>query len=136
MCRYWKVVWRGKIADPRLALVAGLTRSEVQRFRDPQRKTAAAAGNAVLQIANLVTVWHTHPSLPGAYDLALDLDLVAATDPSRRRFDELVETAVPGADRDIFLDELIATSSDEIAGTILCVVVGVGRSGLVLTTPT
>jgi hypothetical protein len=68
--------------------------------------------------------------------LALDLDLVAATDPSRRRFDELVETAVPGADRDIFLDELIATSSAEIAGTILCVVVGVGRYGLVLTTPT
>ncbi|HEY6455127.1 MAG TPA: DUF6502 family protein [Steroidobacteraceae bacterium] len=111
-----------QLSDARLALVAGLTRSEVQLFRDPRRKTAAPAGNAVLQIAKLLTVWHTHPRFSGAYGLALDLDLVAATDPSRRSLDELVETAVPGADRDILLDELIATNSAEIVGhdTLRC----------------
>jgi hypothetical protein len=113
-----------QLSDARLALVAGLTRSEVQLFRDPRRKTAApiAKGNAVLQIAKLLTVWHTHPRFSGAYGLALDLDLVAQSDPSRRSFAELVETAVPGADRDILLDELIATNSAEIVGhdTLRC----------------
>jgi hypothetical protein len=113
-----------QLSDARLALVAGLTRSEVQLFRDPRRKTAAPVGsvNAVLQIAKLLSVWHTHPRFSGAYGLALDLDLVAATDTSRRSFEELVETAVPGADRDILLDELIATNSAEIVGhdTLRC----------------
>src|SRR5580658_3520887 len=111
-----------QLSDARLALVAGLTRSEVQLLRDPRRKKTAPAGNSVLQIAKLLTVWHTHPRFSGAYGLALDLDLVAATDPSRRSFDELVETAVPGADRDILLDELIATNSAEIVGhdTLRC----------------
>jgi hypothetical protein len=113
-----------QLSDARLALVAGLTRSEVQLFRDPRRKTAASVGsvNAVLQIAKLLSVWHTHPRFSGAYGLALDLDLVTGTDPSRRSFDELVETAVPGADRDILLDELIATNSAEIVAhdTLRC----------------
>lgn len=105
-----------QLSDARLALVAGLTRSEVQLFRDPRRKKAAPVGsvNAFQQVAKLLTVWHTHPRFSGAYGLALDLDLVVASDPSRRSFAELVETAVAGGDRDMLLDELIATNSAEI----------------------
>jgi Family of unknown function (DUF6502) len=105
-----------QLSDARLALVAGLTRSEVQLFRDPRRKATASGGSvsSFQQVAKLLSVWHTHPRFSGAYGLALDLDLVATTDLSRRSFGELVETAVPGADRDILLDELIATNSAEI----------------------
>jgi hypothetical protein len=105
-----------QLSDARLALVAGLTRSEVQLFRDPKRKTGASPGsvNAFQQVAKLLTVWHTHPKFSGAYGLALDLDLAAAKEPSSRTFSELVEIAVPGTDRDVLLDELIATNSAEI----------------------
>jgi hypothetical protein len=105
-----------QLSDARLALVAGLTRSEVQMFRDPQRKTATPVGSvsALQQVAKLLTVWHTHPRFSGAYGLALDLDLGTTTEPSQRSFDELVAAVVPGADRDILLDELIATNSAEI----------------------
>jgi len=105
-----------QLSDARLALVAGLTRSEVQLFRDPRRRagaTATAVGH-FQQIAILLTVWHTHPRFSGAYGLALDLDLDESADSSRRTFAELVETAVAGADRDTLLDELVATNSAEI----------------------
>jgi hypothetical protein len=105
-----------QLSDARLALVAGLTRSEVQLFRDPRRKASAAAGpvSHFQQVAKLLTVWHTHPRFSGAYGLALDVDLGTATEPGSRSFTELVEAAVPGADRDVLLDELIATNSAEI----------------------
>jgi hypothetical protein len=113
-----------QLSDARLALVAGLTRSEVKMFRDPRRKTSGAGGSITpfQQVAKLLTVWHTHPRFSGAYGLALDLDLLAGADPSRRSFAELVETSVPGADRDVLLDELIATNSAEIVdqNTLRC----------------
>jgi hypothetical protein len=105
-----------KLSDARLALVAGLTRSEVQLFRDPKRKSAApdASVSQFQLIARLLTIWHTHPRFSGAYGLALDLDLEAPHDSTRRSFAELVETVAPGANRDTLLDELIATNSAEI----------------------
>jgi hypothetical protein len=105
-----------QLSDARLALVAGLTRSEVQLFRDPRRRAGASVGAVghFQQIARLLTVWHTHPRFSGAYGLALDLDLDESTDPSRRTFAELVEVAVPESDRDMLLDELVATNSAEI----------------------
>src|ERR1700733_5228464 len=104
-----------QLSDARLALVAGLTRSEVQLFRDPRRKSAAPeSGSDFRRVARLLTFWHTHPRFSGAYGLALDLDLEPTSDPAHRSFAELVETAVPGADRDTLLDELIATNSAEI----------------------
>jgi Family of unknown function (DUF6502) len=113
-----------QLSDARLALVAGLTRSEVQLFRDPRRRTSGS-GSAVSPfqlVAQLLTVWHTHPRFSGAYGLALDLDLLVGADRSRRSFDELVETSVPGANRDVLLDELIATNSAEIVddNTLRC----------------
>ncbi|HEY4340410.1 MAG TPA: DUF6502 family protein [Steroidobacteraceae bacterium] len=105
-----------QLSDARLALVAGLTRSEVQLFRDPRRKSVAPDGSVshIQLIARLLTIWHTHPRFSGAYGLALDLDLNVSNDPTRRGFAELVEAVAPGADRDTLLDELIATDSAEI----------------------
>ena len=112
-----------QLSDARLALVAGLTRSEVQLFRDPRRKSAAPeSGSDFRRVARLLTIWHTHPRFSGAYGLALDLDLEPTSDPAHRSFAELVETAIPGADRDTLLDELIATNSAEIVNqqTLRC----------------
>ncbi len=105
-----------RLSDARLALVAGLTRSEVQLFRDPHRKSVITDDKVsnFQMIARLLTVWHTHPKFSGAYGLALDLALDAAVDPGRRSFAELVETANPGTNPDTLLDELIATKSAEI----------------------
>jgi hypothetical protein len=105
-----------QLSDARLALVAGLTRSEVQLFRDPRRKSAVpdSAARDFRRVARLLTIWHTHPRFSGAYGLALDLDLEETSDPGHRSFAELVETAIPGADRDMLLDELIAMNSAEI----------------------
>jgi hypothetical protein len=105
-----------QLSDARLALVAGLTRSEVQLFRDPRRKSAApdSAVSQFEQVAMILSAWHMHPKFSGAYGLALDLDLEPSTDPAHRSFGLLVETACPGADRDTLLDELIATNSAEI----------------------
>jgi Family of unknown function (DUF6502) len=105
-----------QLSDARLALVAGLTRSEVQLFRDPKRTSSAPAGSVTQfeQVAMILSAWHTHPRFSGAYGLALDLDLESTGDPAQRSFAQLVETACPGADRDTLLDELIATNSAEI----------------------
>jgi len=105
-----------QLSDARLALVAGLTRSEVQLFRDPRRTSSTPAGAVTQfeQVAMILSAWHTHPRFSGAYGLALDLDLESTGDPAQRSFAQLVETACPGADRDTLLDELIATNSAEI----------------------
>ena len=105
-----------QLSDARLALVAGLTRSEVQLFRDPRRTSSAPVGSVTQfeQVAMILSAWHTHPRFSGAYGLALDLDLESTGDPAQRSFAQLVETACPGADRDTLLDELIATNSAEI----------------------
>jgi hypothetical protein len=105
-----------QLSDARLALVAGLTRSEVQLFRDPRRGASSSAGTIkdFRRVARLLTFWHTHPRFSGAYGLALDLDLDTSNDQSHRTFAELVEIAVPGADPDALLDELIAMNSAEI----------------------
>jgi hypothetical protein len=105
-----------QLSDARLALVAGLTRSEVQLFRDPRRKSSTPAGamSHFEQVAMVLSAWHTHPKFSGAYGLALDLDLEPTSDAAQRTFAQLVEAACPGAHRDTLLDELIATNSAEI----------------------
>ena len=111
--------------DARLALMSGLTRSEVSTFRDSQRGAGAAGRHSSVrldQIASLLSTWHTHPRFSGAYGLALDLDLVPDAASNRRSFAELVEVACPNADREAILDELVAIGSAEVieGTTIRC----------------
>jgi len=113
------------LSDARLALLSGLTRSEVARFREAQRTLADQKQRAAMQldqITSLLSIWHTHPRFSGAYGLSLDLDLNTTPGSSRREFSELVETACPGADVDAILDELIAVGAVEIVEgtTIRC----------------
>src|SRR5215472_1061764 len=108
-------------SDARLAIVAGLTKSDVIALREAARigaphsvRTAAR----VDQITNLLTVWHTHSGFSGAYGLALELDLLPTPGSPRRSFRELVAVACPGADEEALLDELVASGSVEVIDSI------------------
>ena len=116
---------RRPATDARLAVVSGLTKSDVSAVREAMRSGALHGnkqGPNMFQIANLLTTWHTHPNFSGAYGLALDLDLVPVADSPRRSFQELVQLACPEADRDILLDELAAAGSIEVVegSTVRC----------------
>lgn len=103
--------------DARLAVVSGLTKSDVIAVRSALHSGAAhgAKGGASLdQVVSLLTTWHTHPHFSGAYGLALDLDLAPVEGSPRHSFKELVDAACPGSDRDALLDELIAAGSVEV----------------------
>jgi hypothetical protein len=107
--------------DARLAVVAGLTRSDVSALREAAR--AGAPHSLTLkvkinQITNLLTVWHTHTGFSGAYGLAMELDLVPTAGSPRHSFSELVAAACPGADEEALLDELIAAGSVEVIDSV------------------
>lgn len=101
----------------RLAVVSGLSRSEVAEIRDASRSGAPHSGkpSATLdQIVSLLTAWHTHNKFSGAYGIAMDLDLVPTPGSPRKSFDELVAEVCPGVDQESLLDELVASGSVEI----------------------
>jgi hypothetical protein len=110
--------------DARMAVVSGLPKSDVSALREGLRE--GANGNkglaSVDQIANLLTTWHTHSNFSGAYGLAMDLDLLSTNSSPRRSFQELVDVACPGADRDTLLDEMIAAGSVDVVegNTVRC----------------
>jgi hypothetical protein len=103
--------------DARLAVVAGLTKSEVTALREATRAGAPHSLRATIsldQVTNLLTVWHTHSGFSGAYGLALELDLGPTAGSPRRNFRELINAACPGADEEALLDELVAAGSVEV----------------------
>jgi hypothetical protein len=103
--------------DARLAVVAGLARSDVAALREATRAGAphSLRGTVSLdQVTTLLTVWHTHSGFSGAYGLALELDVVPTSGSPRRSFRELVAAACPGADEEALLDELVAAGSVEV----------------------
>jgi Family of unknown function (DUF6502) len=111
--------------DARLAVVAGLAKSDVAALREATRAGAPHSLRATVsldQVTNLLTVWHTHSGFSGAYGLALELDLAPTPNSPRRSFRELVATACPGADEEALLDELAASGSVEVieSTTVRC----------------
>jgi len=107
--------------DARLAVVAGLTKSDVTALREATRSGAPHSLRATVsldQVTNLLTVWHTHSGFSGAYGLALELDLAPTPGSPRRSFRELVDAACPGADQEALLDELVASGSVEVIDSI------------------
>lgn len=107
--------------DARLAVVAGLAKSDVAALREATRAGAphSLRGTVSLdQVSNLLTVWHTHSGFSGAYGLALELDLVPTPGSPRRSLRDLVAAACPGADEEALLDELVASGTVEIIDSI------------------
>lgn len=107
--------------DARLAIVAGLAKSDVTALREALRSGAPHSLRAPVsldQVTNLLTVWHTHTGFSGAYGLAMELDLAPTSGSPRRSFGELVDLACPGADIEALLDELVAAGSVEVIDSI------------------
>src|ERR1700730_7165864 len=107
--------------DARLAVVAGLAKSDVAALREATRAGAPHSLRATVsldQVTNLLTVWHTNSGFSGAYGLALELDLAPTAGSPRRSFRELGAAACPGADVDALLDELVAAGSVEVIDSI------------------
>ena len=107
--------------DARLAVVAGLTKSDVTALREATRSGAphSLRGTVSLdQVTNLLTVWHTNSGFSGAYGLALELDLVPTPGSPRRSFKDLVNEACPGFEQEALLDELLASGSVEVIDSI------------------
>jgi hypothetical protein len=107
--------------DARLAVVAGLAKSDVSALREALRAGAPLGMRAPVsldQVTNLLTVWHTHTGFSGAYGLAMELDLAPTPGSPRRSFRELVDAACPSADPEALLDELVASGSVEVIDSI------------------
>ena len=107
--------------DERIAVVAGLAKSDVAALREATRAGRPHGVKGTVkhdQIANLLTVWNTNNNFSGAYGLAMDLDLVSTPGSPRRSFKELVAVACPGADEEALLDELVASESVEVVDSI------------------
>jgi hypothetical protein len=103
--------------DARLAVVAGLPKSDVSALRDALRAGAPHSLRATVsldQITSLLTAWHNDSNFSGAYGMPLDLDLHPVRGSPRRSFKELVDIACPGADEEALLDELVASRSIEV----------------------
>jgi Family of unknown function (DUF6502) len=103
--------------DARLAVVAGIAKSDVTALREASRLGAPHSLRAAVgldQVASLLSAWHTQAGFSGAYGLALELDLTPTPGSPRRSFRELVAMACPGADEEALLDELVAAGSVEV----------------------
>jgi Family of unknown function (DUF6502) len=102
--------------DARLAVVAGLAKSDVSALREASRSGAphGARSSVADQVGLLLTVWHTQPGFSGAYGLPLELDLQPTPGSPRRSFRELIDAACPGVDAEALLDELVAAGSVEV----------------------
>lgn len=103
--------------DARLAVVAGMTNSEVIALREALRDGnphTLKGGVTLDQITRVLTTWHTHSNFSGAYGIAMDVDIVAVPGSPRKTFATLVDIACPGANSEALLDELIAAGSVEI----------------------
>jgi uncharacterized protein DUF6502 len=99
----------------RLALMAGLNRSEVERLLEAQseRRRLRNQSTAKLdQLSQLLALWHDDSRFSTPYGAPLDLSL----EPERnfKTFAELVEAAKAGSDPGLVLDELVAAGCVEV----------------------
>lgn len=112
------------VTDARLALLAGLTRSDVIALRESLRGGAENVSESIApdDIASFLTAWHTLPGFCGAYGLPLDLDLLSTQDSPSRSFHDLAIQACPGVDEDMLLDKLLTSKAVEVIAsrTVRC----------------
>lgn len=99
----------------RLALMAGMTRAEVESLRERRNQRQGLKGKAtrrIDQMERLLALWHDDKRFSTPYGAPLDLSL----QPERgfRTFAEVVEAADAGTDVSLALDELLAAGAVEV----------------------
>jgi hypothetical protein len=111
------------ISDARLALVAGLTRREVEqvhRGASGKNSSRSESADQLTRIAVVLSAWHTNPRFSGAYGVPLDLDLNRSEGgPPNRSIADLIETACAELPQAVTLDELVAQGVVELVGGTL-----------------
>jgi hypothetical protein len=112
--------------DARLAIVAGLPRTDVSALRAAlENDVPHSTKNRVRldQIGRLLTAWHTHPKFSGAYGIPIDLDLKATPGSPHRNFQQLIDTVCPEVEAAELVDELLTSGSVEIINnsTLRCI---------------
>ena len=99
----------------RLALMAGLTRTEVERLRslNSERLQLRSQGTRKYdRLSRLLTVWHDDSRFSTPYGAPLDLSL--QPEKGFRNFVEVVEAAGAGLNASLVLDELLAAGCVEV----------------------
>jgi len=105
------------LTDARIAITAGLARTDVSALREAARLDAPHGngyGEIQERIGNVLTQWNSNTQFSGAYGTPLDLDLRSRPGSTRPLFADLVEVACKGADPDPLLQALVAAGSVEI----------------------
>jgi Family of unknown function (DUF6502) len=99
----------------RLALMAGLTRGEVeallarQSLRHQQRNRST---HKLDELSGLLAMWHDDSRFGTPYGAPLDLSL--QTERNFKTFKELIDAGAPGSDQSLVLDELLAAGCVEV----------------------
>jgi hypothetical protein len=99
----------------RLALMAGLTRGEVeallarQTLRHQQRNRST---HKLDELSGLLAMWHDDSRFGTPYGAPLDLSL--QTERNFKTFKELIDAGAPGSDQSLVLDELLAAGCVEV----------------------
>lgn len=100
---------------PRLALMAGLNRGEVEALlsrRAEKRRSRVRSSRKLDELTKVLSTWHDDTKFSTPYGAPLDLSLR----PERgfRTFNELVETSGATSDVGLVLDELLAAGCVEV----------------------
>lgn len=110
--------------DARLAMIAGLPRSDVSALREAVRQGAPLGSGQYHfdQIAVVLSIWNTHKDFIGAYGIPVDLDLQKAEGSPRRSFPDLVALTSPHLDPETMLEGLLAAKAVEVVDgrTVRC----------------
>jgi hypothetical protein len=107
----------------RLALLTGLTKGEAEKHlsaRDAAISRRAMNSSSMNAPAAVLTLWNSDSRFSTPYGAPLDLALSVSA--RGRLFEDLVQTAAPGADTDVVLDQLVAAGCAEVgdSGFIRC----------------
>ena len=99
----------------RLALMAGLTRAEVESIlslRAERRRLGARGTKKLYEVARVLATWHDDSRFSTPYGAPLDLSL----QPERgfRTFADVVEASGAGGDPSVVLDDLLAAGCVEV----------------------
>jgi len=96
----------GRVSQSRVAIVTGLTRSEVSALLAEDGPLRRVIDSEAGRIANLLQGWHTDADFVGPYGVPRDLYL--DKDPlGLQTFTELVRRFGGGASREVLLDQLV-----------------------------
>lgn len=99
----------------RLALMAGMNVGEVESLAEGRvRRQSVRKSNVekVDEICALLNLWHDDPRFSTPYGAPLDLSLVP--EKGFRSASELFEAALPDSNRDLLIDELVASGCIEV----------------------